>query len=122
MILGRVNDHGEPVVPIRVRARDGVDWEVSAVIDTGFSGYLTLPPELIAELDLPFANRRVLTLPDRQTHEFDAYGTIVVWDGEERGIVALSSRGPATIGIALLRGCRLSLDLNEEGAVTIETR
>ena len=122
MIQGHVNDRREATVRLRVRAGDGVDWEVSAVIDTAFSGYLTLPPELIAELDLPFVNRRLFTLADDQTHEFDAFGTIVLWDGEERNILSLSSRGPAIIGMALLYGCRVQMDLTPGGGVTIETR
>ena len=122
MIQGRVNDCREAEVRLRVRAGDGVDWEVLAVIDTGFSGYLTLPPELVTELDLPFVNRRLFALADDQTHEFDAFGTIVLWDGEARSIISLSSRGPATIGMALLYGCRVQMELTSGGAVTIETR
>lgn len=29
-------------------------WEVEAVIDTGFSGWLTLPAAAVRELNLPF--------------------------------------------------------------------
>ena len=54
MIEGRINDRYEPVVTISLTAPRGESREVEAVVDTGFNGFLVLPPELVEELDLPF--------------------------------------------------------------------
>ena len=54
MISGWVNAFREAVVRLPVQGARGREQAIEAVLDTGFNGYLTLPPELIAELGLPF--------------------------------------------------------------------
>lgn len=44
--------------------RRGKAWEVNAVIDTGYSGSLTLPPALVSELGLSYAFSGRATLAD----------------------------------------------------------
>ena len=55
MIEGVVNRFLEAVVSLRVRGPEGREREIETVIDTGYSGNLTLPPELVAELELPLS-------------------------------------------------------------------
>ena len=55
MIEGVVNAALEAVVPLRVQGPAGRTREVQAVVDTGYSGFLTLPAGLVIELGLPFA-------------------------------------------------------------------
>ena len=55
MIEGVVNAAHEAVVPIHLRGPEGRNRDIEAVVDTGYSGYLTLPVALVAELELPFA-------------------------------------------------------------------
>jgi predicted aspartyl protease len=45
MITGRVNANLEATVRLSLRSRQGAEKVVEAVIDTGFSGFLTLPPQ-----------------------------------------------------------------------------
>jgi len=54
MISGWVNSYREAIVHLPVRSLDGREQGIEAVIDTGFNGYLTLPPDLISALNLPF--------------------------------------------------------------------
>ncbi len=44
MIEGFVNANLEAVITIPLRGPTGQTREIDAVIDTGFNGYLTLPP------------------------------------------------------------------------------
>ena len=48
MIQGIVNDRHEAIVRLRVRGPGGVESEVSAIVDSGFTSSLTLPMEMIA--------------------------------------------------------------------------
>ena len=54
MIEGVVNASYEAMVTRLLRGPDGDVRDIEAVIDTGYSGFLTLPPRLVAELGLPF--------------------------------------------------------------------
>ena len=54
MIEGFVNTNHEAVLPLSLRGPEGQTREVNAVIDTGYSGSLPLPPALVAELELPY--------------------------------------------------------------------
>lgn len=54
MIHGAVNAALEAVVPLTVQGAAGRAHEIEAVIDTGFSGFLTLPSALVAVLGLAF--------------------------------------------------------------------
>lgn len=122
MIRGELNAEREAVVPVTVRAVGGREISLQAIIDTGFSGYLTLPPEQVADLELPFVERRAYVLGDNQEREFDVHAVIVNWDGNDRGILTLSSDGPPTVGMALLYGFRLLIDVVDGGEVTVEAR
>lgn len=52
MIKGQVNALYEAVVPVRLQDARGAIHEFEAVLDTGFNGTLTLPPDLITTLQL----------------------------------------------------------------------
>ncbi len=56
MITGIFNVDREATIPLRVSGRNGQEREITAMIDTGFNGYLTMPPAMIAELECPFLN------------------------------------------------------------------
>lgn len=53
MILGAMNDAYEAAIVLTVMGPSGRAWEVEAVIDTGFTGFLSIPSGLVAELELP---------------------------------------------------------------------
>ncbi|MDE0077707.1 MAG: hypothetical protein OXO50_09320 [Caldilineaceae bacterium] len=57
MIEGRVNANDEAMIHLVLRGFAGEEQTVEAIIDTGFTGYLTLPAALIAWLGLSWAGR-----------------------------------------------------------------
>jgi clan AA aspartic protease len=59
---------------------------IEAVIDTGFGGWLTLPPSRIAQLRLPWRRRGEAVLADGRETFFDIYEATVVWDRRGRRI------------------------------------
>jgi predicted aspartyl protease len=54
VILGQVNSNTEAIIPVTIQAAAGQTFTLDAMIDTGFSGYLSLPIAIIAALRLTF--------------------------------------------------------------------
>ncbi|MYA49505.1 MAG: hypothetical protein F4047_05615 [Caldilineaceae bacterium SB0670_bin_27] len=52
MIEGVVNAAYEAVITLPLQGPAGQTQEVEAVVDTGFNRFLTLPPEVVNELEL----------------------------------------------------------------------
>ncbi len=73
-------------------------------------------------LQLPLLSSRAFYLADNQEVDFATYAAIVEWNGAEQGVVAIASDGPPTIGMGLLYGYRLTVDVVDGGAVVIEER
>jgi predicted aspartyl protease len=57
MISGAINSEFEPIIPLSIRRSDGKVFTQDAIVDTGFNGWLSLPPDLIAELNLRWKRR-----------------------------------------------------------------
>lgn len=71
MILGTVNADREPVIRIAVRDCSGQELERTTIVDTGFTGWLTLPPDFITALGLPWKELGVAILADGSQVLFD---------------------------------------------------
>ena len=57
MIEGAVNADREAVITLAVHGPSGRTREIEAVVDTGFSGFLTVTPALVMELGLDYRSR-----------------------------------------------------------------
>ena len=119
MMLGIVNQRCEAVLPIVVGNINGQRQVIDAVIDTGFNGFLTLPSTMIMTLDLPWSGSDVATLGDGSEALFDMYTANIIWDGNYQEIDIAESETEPLIGMGLLYGYRLQVDIIEKGKVTI---
>ena len=128
MIRGRVNATGRdpgltyllPRIAVRVAGGNRVFQTEDAIIDTGFTGWLTLPQEAIDDLGLTYYGQRPAVLADNQEKMFDLYGALVSWHGNHRAVLVLQTEGAPLVGMALLRGNRLTIDAWDTGDVVIE--
>jgi clan AA aspartic protease len=120
MITGVVTPNREAVIRMVVRGAHGQEVQVDAVVDTGFNGFLTLPGRHITELALSFAGTTQATLGDGSAVPLDIFEAIVIWDNHEQSIPVLAAAGSALVGMALLSGYRMTLDVEDGGSVMIE--
>ena len=119
MISGWVNVYREAVVRLPVRSPQGREQAIETVIDTGFNGYLTLPPDLIAALGLPFRRNGRALLGDGSTVTFDIHEAVILWGGRPRRIVVDAADTDPLLGMALLYGHELNLQVVEGGDAVI---
>lgn len=98
----------------------GQEQEIQAVIDTGFDGSLTLPPALIATLGLPWRRRGRALLADGNESVFDIYEATVMWDGSPRRISIDEVDIAPLVGMSLLYGYELTVQVVEDGSVLIK--
>jgi clan AA aspartic protease len=119
MMQGYVNQAYEAVIPIVIKHGNKLK-SVNAVIDTGFTGFLSLPSTIIAELELPWSYRDRATLGDGSETLFDVHDATIIWDGQFREIEINSADTDPLLGMKMLRGFRLQVDTVQGGMVTIE--
>jgi clan AA aspartic protease len=118
MMQGCVNKNLEATILIVVRNNTKLK-SVNAVIDTGFTGFLSLPNYLISELGLLWSYRDRGTLGDGSEVLFDIYDAEAIWDGKSQEIEVNSAETDPLIGMSMLRGYRLQVDTIECGLVII---
>ena len=120
MIQGVVNAAYEAVVRLTVQGPSGQSREIEAVIDTGYTGFLTLPPNLVTELGLVYRDRGRAILADGSEAVFDIYDVAVVWDTRLRNTRASSADTTPLIGMRLLDRYSLYLEVEDGGRVVIQ--
>lgn len=79
----------EAVVPHTLQSTEGRTQEIEAVVDTGYSDFLSLPPTLVNELGLPFAYVGRAFLANDDQVDFNVHNVTLLWDGEPRNIEAM---------------------------------
>ena len=120
MITGGITPNREATVRLTIFSSGGQQQQIEAMVDTGFNLFLTLPSSLIAALGLPFAVPAKATLADGSIVDLDCYWVTLLWQGQPRRIVALAADSSPLIGMSLLYGSRVTLDVVDGGPVTIE--
>ena len=91
-------------------------------MDTGFNSFLTLPPEVVAELDLPFAMQGYAILAYGQEASFDIYGATILWDGQPRYVDTYVVDATPLVGMMLLDRHNLNFEVESGGRVVIQAR
>ena len=119
MIEGAVDAAYQAVVGLVAIGPWGQRREIDVVIDTGFTGSLTLPPELVSELGLASAGSQPTVLGDGSFVHLEAYHAAVVWDGTARYVRVSVTDNIPTIGMSLLDGYDLFMQVREGGRVMI---
>ena len=122
MIEGVVNARLEAVLSLSLLGPAGQAREVDVVVDTGFNGYLTLPPELVADLGLPVVGDAEAVLADGSEAVFDVYGVTMLWDGQPRYVETGAVGVDPLLGMALLDSHSLDAESEDGGSVVIRAR
>ncbi len=120
MITGVVTANREATIRLVVVSAAGSQGEIEAIIDTGFTGFLTLPPPIIASLGMVWVCRQQGILADGSVRPFDVYAATLVWDGRLRTVETEATDAAPLVGMGLIYGHDLRIRAVSGGTVTIE--
>jgi clan AA aspartic protease len=120
VIRGTVTADYEPIVRIVVRDAYGQDHEYDAVVDTGFTGWLTLPPDVITALNLSWREWGAAILADGSQILFNVYDASIVWDGQPVTLPVDEADAEPLIGMRMMKGYRILIENVAGGLVQIE--
>ena len=119
MITGWVKDR-EACIELTVCGARKRERTIRAVIDTGYTAFLSLPPDLIAWLSLDWRSSGRGILADGSECLFDVYAGKLVWDGRKRSVLIDEADTDPLVGMALLTGYELKIENRPNGKVSIK--
>jgi clan AA aspartic protease len=120
MMFGVVSDSCEAIIKIAVGRADAPKITIDALIDTGFTSFLSLPIATIGSLGLPWHFRDTGTLGDGSEVVFEVYTGHIIWDGQIQVIDVVASEAMPLVGMSLLYGFKFQVEVIEGGVITIE--
>ena len=112
----------EARVTIDIAGNDHIFRSVEAVVDTGFTGALSLPDPVAHELGLGSVRVERVTLADGRSIRASVHAARILWHGHPLDVRVQTLGSHPVIGTALLANCRLSIDWWDGGDVIIEER
>lgn len=119
MIEGVVNEFREPVLDLVVAGPTGEALQLEFLIDTGFSGEVTLHSSVAAALDLsPFGVEEAI-LADGSVITFPTARARLHCDGMERPVQVDLADNVPLVGMRVLEGHELRIEAVPDGRVLI---
>lgn len=111
---GFFNQNGHPIIPIEVYGYSKkIRQKFEAMLDTGFSGFLSLPLAHAFKVGLILASTASFTLADGSTdHTLLCFGGLKVNSEDQTGLISISKGNDVLLGMEFLRkfGKKLHLD------------
>lgn len=122
MKVGKVWDRGRlfPTASLQVERLGSGPVSVAATIDTGFTEWMALPPDIVNELGLSLVDRERLIFGNSAREEINVYEARVYWGGAWRTINVHELPGEPVIGMEMLRGHRVEFDALGDADVEVE--
>lgn len=122
MIVGSVTPYREPVIDLGLYDVSGQATITRAIVDTGFTDFLTLPTTVILALGLAPAGSMRVALAHGSEINLQSHLGDVLWDGQRRTVMVLEADGDPLVGMAMLYGYELYVHVVDGGRVTIDRR
>src|SRR5688500_2554397 len=112
MITGHISGY-RAYISLVVRGPAGQEGEVEFVVDTGFTGQLTLPRAACLALGLLADRPQPSRLADGSRVILEVFLATVLWDGGAKTVEVLGMGGHPLLGMGLLHGHDVHLHVTD---------
>lgn len=119
MMQGYVQNR-HALLPVTFRLPGRPDLVIEFVVDTGFTGELTLSLQAVAALQLFYATEQPSRLADDSKILIPVYFATIVWKGIEQQVSVLATGRRPLLGTSLLDGSELVSQFVENGLVIVD--
>lgn len=119
MMTGNITPDREGILRVMVLDAMGQPQEIVSVIDTGFTGTLTLPPARIAALGLSWREYGRAILADGSQINYNVYTATIIWDGQPIVTLVNEVDSDSLIGMSLMYGYHLDMPIVDGGTFTL---
>jgi len=119
MISGYANANREAIIQVAIVGDSKQLKSVRAIIDTGFTGDLTLPRNIIDQLGFTLRGFQRVILGDGSLQYFEMFVGVVIWDGKMREVEINAAETNSLIGMGLLEDYKLEMEGRPNGEVRI---
>ena len=119
MMTGTIREM-QLVLPVVFVLADGSQVTRELVVDTGFTGGLSLPMQMVEELGLPYFRRLEAELADGVMNEYLTYLAAIRWHDKALDVVTYALGDRPLLGTALLEGNTMNADFTESATFTLE--
>ncbi len=107
-------------MPLEIRGRNGRLQFIDTILATGFNGTLSLPPNLIVMLGIEVEYQTNVLLGDNVPARLNTFTGHILWHERLRAVPILESRGAPLVGMRLLAGSQLTVQIRNGGDVQID--
>ena len=118
-MTGRVNGDLQAWLTVEIMTPSGQPRPIEVALDTGFNGQIALPAVTIQRLELSEESSRLAITATGDRVRLTTYYSTMMWHGEPRIIEVVEADSEPLLGMELLLGNRVTLDVLEGGPVTI---
>ena len=119
MITGHVENR-QALVPITYRLPGQPDFVLKHVVDTGFTGELTLPLEAITTMGLPFAYDEEIKLANDSKELVPVHIATILWQGQEMAVRVFATGRRPLFGTTMMNDKELVIQFTDNGLITID--
>ena len=119
MMIGRVVAL-HILLPVPFRLLDQIGVSIEFVVDTGFTGDLTIPLVVVEKLKLEYIESISANLATDDEVELPVYAATIMWEGVDREVRVLATGKRPLLGTALLKGYELLAQFTDNGLATID--
>lgn len=120
MIRERVSRRLRARLPIELLLNDASVRSVEVDLDTGFTGDLTLPSEVIRQCGMTPEGERSVVLANGDEVYLRVWQGTTLWHERPCRVRVFQAEGEPLLGMNLLQGSRVTLDVLAGGNMVIE--